>query len=603
MGINAITYNDDEEEFIPTTPEEWGDWVSASRTRAYILGDTLTDWLGHHGETKGFVRDDQLDGYDERLIFAPFIMGQGNAFEAAVARHLDANSDMLKIAQEYEDVRSLEAAERTFHALAAGQPIVHQGVLRDPCSRTYGAPDFLVRSDVLDEMFPGCLAPGEASVAAPDLDGEWHYIVVDAKFTTLHLLASGEVGNGGSAPAYKAQLAIYNRALGRLQGYAPPRAFLLGRGWEQTRKGDSTHVRNAMNRLGPVSVDVALLAQADTAADWQRRVRREGAAWDVLPTPSIPELWPPKGGDWPWGDAVKRISKELDDLTQLWQVSGKKRDDAVRQGITSWRDPRVTAASLGVNGPGTAPALQAILDVNQSTDGPIVRPDHIRTAEDEWRPQPPLEFFVDFETVSNLKDDFALFPEENGQPLIFMVGCGHVENGEWVFRCFITDRLDEPSEARMIDEWLAHMGETGARLSNGHAPNVIHWSYAEPINYEEAYDSARNRHPEKGWPLINWFDLWNKVVRREPVVVRGAMNFGLKTFARAMHGHGLINTTWGDSGVDGMGAMVGAWRCDEEAEARAIRLTETNLMHEITEYNEVDCKTMMEILQYLREHH
>ena len=288
MGINAITHNDDGEEFIPTTPEEWGAWVSASRTRAYILGDTLTDWLGHHGEAKGFVRDDQLDGYDERLIFAPFIMGQGNAFEAAVARHLDANSDMLKIAQEYEDVRSLEAAERTFHALAAGQPIVHQGVLRDPCSRTYGAPDFLVRSDVLDEMFPGCLAPGEASVAAPDLDGEWHYIVVDAKFTTLHLLASGEVGNGGSAPAYKAQLAIYNRALGRLQGYAPPRAFLLGRGWEQTRKGESTHVRSAMDRLGPVSVDVALLAQADAAADWQRRVRREGAAWDVLPTPSIP---------------------------------------------------------------------------------------------------------------------------------------------------------------------------------------------------------------------------------------------------------------------------------------------------------------------------
>ena len=82
MGINAITHNDDGEELIPTTSEEWDEWVSASRTRAYILGDTLTDWLGHHGEAKGFVRDDQLDGYDERLIFPPFIMGQGNRFRS-----------------------------------------------------------------------------------------------------------------------------------------------------------------------------------------------------------------------------------------------------------------------------------------------------------------------------------------------------------------------------------------------------------------------------------------------------------------------------------------------------------------------------------------
>ena len=123
------------------------------------------------------------------------------------------------------------------------------------------------------------------------------------------------------------------------------------------------------------------------------------------------------------------------------------------------------------------------------------------------------------------------------------------------------------------------------------------------MDYEEAYDSACNRHPERGWPRLNWFDLWKRVVKEESVVVRGALNFGLKSFARAMHSHRLIATSWGDSAVDGLGALVGAWSCQEEATVRGVGLTSIDLMREITDYNEVDCRVMMEILGYLRAHH
>ena len=62
--------------------------------------------------------------------------------------------------------------------------------------------------------------------------------MVDTKFTTLHLNASGtELANGGSVPAYKAQVYIYNRMLGRLQDFEPPESYLLGRGWQRTQKG------------------------------------------------------------------------------------------------------------------------------------------------------------------------------------------------------------------------------------------------------------------------------------------------------------------------------------------------------------------------------
>ena len=219
-----------------------------------------------------------------------------------------------------------------------------------------------------------------------------------------------------------------------------------------------------------------------------------------------------------------------------------------------------------------------------------------------------LEFFVDFETVNNTNDDFRRFPEKGGQPLIFMIGCGHMEEGRWRFRCFVADRLTPNAEAKAIDAWIEHMRSVGIRLGVAEeAPRVFHWgSCGRQRNLETAYNSACRRHPDKDWTSslrLGWFNLLRKVVQAQPVVVRGAFAFGLKEVAKALHGHGLIRTEWGDSEVDGLGAMVGAWHSDREAEDRGVRLIDTDLMQEIRRYNQVDCKVMQEILEYLRQHH
>ena len=605
MPIEALTIGLDGIPDIPQDAADWDHWVSASQTRSYLTGDTLGDWLNRYGEKNGFVRDTDLPDYDERLEFSPFIMRKGGEFEAAMTNHLGSLVSLITISQSRDDIRDLAVAQKTFQALCEGRPIVHQAVLRDAETRTYGAADFLIRSDIFADLFPGHITSDEAAVPAPDLgDNPRHYIVVDAKFTTLDLKAAGHIGNSGRGPAYKAQLYVYNRALGRLQGYTPPVAFLMGRGWGQEKKGVKSRGTNAMERLGPVAMEADVQAQVDMACDWVRRLQTEGANWSPLPKPTVPELWPnAKEGGFPWENATGRIARELNDLTQLWFVGADKRDVAHRSGITSWRDPNATAAALGVTGSTTGPTLQAMLDVNQTNDGPPVRPAQVYAAEDEWRQVPALEFYVDFETVNNVNDDFSKIPEQNGQNLISMVGCGHMQDGEWVFWCFTVDRLTESSEAKIIDQWLAHMTAVHSALGVNDSPRIIHWSYAEPVNYEEAYDSARERHPEKGWPKVNWFDLWKRVVRDEPVVVRGALNFGLKSFARAMHSHGLIQTSWGDTKVDGLGAMTGAWWCDDEAARRDCTLSEVDLMQEIARYNEVDCKVMQEIVEYLRKKH
>ncbi len=612
MPVEALFRDDRGALAVPETDTQWDEWVSASQTRNHALDHPLLDWLDRHGEAHGFTPDP----VDERTDFGAFIMDKGRKFERAVVDHLRGLTDVRTILPEgasRAERRDPAAAEATFAALAEGVPIVCQGVLRDAETRTWGAPDLLVRSDVLADLFPDSLSAEDAAIPAPDLGiGARHYRVVDVKYSTLGLAAGGELGNSGSAPAYKVQTYLYNRALGRLQGYLPPDAFLLGRGWMQTRRGKTTRSGNALDRLAPVANGYAsyvggrLADQAADAVDWLRRMRREGHGWQALPEPSVEELRPNgKADPGVWKSAVRRILTEGEDLTQLWNVGVRRRREANAQGLARWTDPRVTPEAVGVAGSGTAPKLRALLEVNRDRADPPVRPERIAAARGEWIDEPPLEFYVDFETVGDLDDDFARFPERGGQTLIFMVGCGHMEAGKWRFKCFIADRLDEPSEARAIDDWFAHMAAVRARLAPGSNVKVIHWSPHERFTLEDAFDAAMKRHPEKDWrhPDWSWFDFLKRVVREEPLVVRGAHGFGLKAVANAMYALGLVETRWDEGPGDGLGAMVGAWHCEREAARAGTRLIDVDLMKGIRSYNEVDCKAMMELVRYLRRHH
>ena len=607
MAKDALTLNAAGTQILPATREDWRDWVSATALRNHVLGDPLLDWLAEYGKDRGFLPDNELPGHDERTDFTEFIFGQGHRFEAAVLAHLRTLIDVVAI-DAPEGSRDLGAAERTFEAMRGGASVIYQAVLRDPQHRTYGTADFLVRSDVLRKLFPDALSEDEAAVVAPDLGGRWHYCVVDAKFTTLPLAAGGNLGNDGSSPAYKAQLFVYNRALGRLQGYEAPAAFLLGRGWKQQKSRGFS----AMGRLAPVPQAGTIAHNEPTssvvvaATNWIRAVRAEGDGWQVLPRPTRRELYPNSGNqqDGPWHQAKRQIAEGLRDLTLLWQVGVPGREAGHAHGVFEWTDPRVTPAVVKVTGAKRMPVFEALLRINRSADGPPVQPVHIAAAEAEWRATPPLEFYVDFETVSDLADDFSQMPQRGGQALIFMIGCGHIEGGAWQFRCFVADQLTEDAEARVIDEWLAHMSAVRERLApGGEIPRVMHWSPAERSNFETAYNSAKARHSDRSWDSPCWFDFLRRVMHEEPVVIRGAMAFGLKAVAKALHGHHFIKTLWGDGPADGLGAMVGAWWSYEAARQAGTPVNEVDLMQRIIEYNEVDCRVMWEAVRYFRESH
>ena len=586
-------------------------WVSATRTRNFAASETLLDWLSIYGKGHGFKTDDKYPDYDVRTDFSRFIMNKGLAFEKAVAKHISTITPIFEIERGNSRIYSKADCDKTKIAMENGHPIIYQAVLKNDNTKTYGVADFLIRSDELGKLFPGSIEKNEINHPAPNIPSStWHYRVIDVKFTTLDFLTNGNLSSSNSAWGYMHQVFIYNQALGEMQGYIAPGGYLLGRKWAQTIEKQKERSTNCMDRLAfipdktsprgrePLSVSVT------KACNWIRKVRTEGKNWELFPEPTIPELRPNMGSttDQPWHRAKTEINAKLHDLTELWYVGVDKRNDANADGIYRWDENDYTAQDIGIRGEKTAPVLQKIIEINRSDELGTVWPSTISNSDQRWRTPGPLEFYVDFETVSDLNDDFRNLPQSGGQPLIFMIGCGHMENGVWKWVCFTVDDLSEASEANIIEAWLNHMEETKLRLDPTEFDNLVyHWSHAETTTFEGAFNSAKNRHPENNWATPNWYDFLKLVVKNEPLVVKGSFGFGLKAIATSLNTLGYIETIWGSGPTDGLGAMVGAWAAAEQTGDGD--LEENNLIKEIKRYNEVDCKVMMEIIGYLRKAH
>lgn len=608
-GASAIWTRDDGTIDDPATDQQWDTWVHASAIRHWCDGDPLLDWLDRYGEERGFVRDDRTPSYDARFDLPRLIGERGREFEALVLARLEDRYRLARVGELPEDSRSRDAARATWQSMANGEPVIARGVLRDPQARTYGTADLLVRSDVLRDLVPGAFDGEETPLVAPALPGQrWHYRLIDVRYSTLDLLKDGSLSTSSDL-GLMARLWLLNTALGRLQGATPPYAYVLGRGWRQGQlRGTS-----CWDRLGRVPHDTFVrglersLSQvvADALA-WVRRVRTEGASWDVRPAPTIPELWPNMKDryDAPWQHAKRELAEELAELTLVAHIGPRVRSAAHARGVTRLDDPQLSASFLGVTAQSGAHAVDAILACDRARDGQIIRPKRIAADEGRWREVAPVECYVDFETVNDVLDDLSTFPERGGQALIFQIGCGRCVDGAWNFRSFTARQLSPEAEAGMIDQWVGYLRELalGAGVAVGDV-RLFHWSAAETSAIENAYRSAALRHRDRGWPDLGWYDLLEKVVRAEPVVVRGAHGFGLKAVANAMFRSELITTQWSEGLADGAGVMAGAWYAAREAALRGIAITEVPLMRDVERYNEIDCRVMAQVLDHLRREH
>jgi hypothetical protein len=578
------------------------DWLSATSTFNWFV-DPMLDWFKY-----SYYSNSNKTNKKGSTIVKDYLCQQGNSFEYDVIKLIctKMGKNVVNL-NNHGDVSDVKARE-TLKYMKEGKYVIFSGVLHDVKHKTYGIPDILIRSDVLNKLVVNdVLDIDEETINAPFLGKQkYHYRVIDIKYQTLQLRSDGiHLLNAGHMPSYKAQLLIYNQALGYTQGYEPQQTYILGRRWVSHQCNNVVYNDSCFDKLGVIdysSYDDKYIKLTKKALQWVRLCKSPAAKkWDVFKYPlKRPELYPNMCNtmDTPYNELKKEIASTNHELTELWQVGKKHRDIALASGINNWKDKKCNALALGIKGK-RGNILNDIIYINKDSTKALIHPKVIDNNLYDWKHKDNIEFFVDFEYKNAVFDQMIKLPIADKTILLFTIGVGYMDNNKWVFKHFTVDHLTDQCE-RSISEDFLHYIHNVSKKYGVENPKAWVFSSAE----EQCFNNVMLKHPSiaKMWKKysVAWSDLL-KIFRETPIVIKGCLNFKLKSIAKAMYEHGFISSIWEDSKVaDGQSAMIHTIMSDKDAIKKKVKLSTLSDVKVMLHYNEMDVKVLQEILHYLR---
>jgi hypothetical protein len=193
-----------------------------------------------------------------------------------------------------------------------------------------------------------------------------------------------------------------------------------------------------------------------------------------------------------------------------------------------------------------------------------------------------MEFYLDYETTTD-------FNESN---FIFMIGVGFInKKNKWEFKCLVAKNDTLIAQIEMFNEFWNYIDNILKKYKKDDGV-FIHWTSAEQTFFNKIKNIINCK------PKL-FLDLY-QIFLAEPIVIKNAFNFSLKTIAKEMYNHGMIKTNWNENNLcsNGLDAMIMAHELYTKKS-----IVKINDMKDIVYYNEVDCKVMYEILDYLRKNH
>jgi hypothetical protein len=545
------------------------DYVSPSNLINHILQDPIIDYLDYYKiNNVTDVPDIERLSLIKKNEFDEFIKLKGIEFEDKVINYF--SHEIYKI----NGSCSQENFDETLKALDQRRPIIYQGVLFDSKNKTYGRPDLIIRGDYLNKMFN-------------QNENSSLYYIIDIKFLTVKLSSDRSyILNAGLVQFYKVQILVYTNALNEILNQNVKKGFILGKKYISESKNIKTIIYNdKFDKLALIDYTkddaIKSYVKAKLAVDWILKLRNEGHMWNLLPKPIIKELYPNMSNNYDskWRLLKKDIAEKIKDLTLIVNVGPKQRNIAFHNNIFSYNDIKCNSSMLGLNGKNGI-IVDNIIKINADNCLNIFRPNKIKYNKSSWRKNIKMEFFLDYETTND-------FENKN---YIFMIGVGYIKNKAWNFKYFfaINDKLK--SQKDMFTTFLNYINQVLIKEKNKE-PIFIHWTAAEPTFYNKIKNELK-------LPEAYFLDLY-KVFVEEPIVIKGALNYSLKTIAKTMYKHKMIKTSWIESSCNnGLDAMLLAYKLYSTNK----NVVKNDLL-DIIKYNEIDCKVLYEIIEYIRKYH
>jgi predicted RecB family nuclease len=584
----------------------WSEMVSGSSIRNYMLNDPLIDFLKEYNinslDDKPLKKSFSSSNTNNQQydLFTKSIMDAGIEFEEELYKILQQKHNIVQVA-DFTQAKSKDKVKETIELMKQGIPIIYQGVLHNYENKTFGVPDLLVRSDYINKLMGYQVISKEESKISSKLGTPFHYKVIDIKHSTIPLRADAtHILNCDSIPAYKGQLYIYTMALNKIQEININKAYIWGKKYNWEKKGVKYEETNFLNKLGIIdydNIDSDYITSTNNAIQWIQTLRKEGHNWTLLPIPCRKELFPNMKNekDGYWNKIKKELNDKIYEITSIWNCGVKRREMAYNNNVYGWNNPMCTSELMGFKKGKIANTIDSILDINrQNVD--LIRPNKINFEREKWYKinKDVMEFYLDFETLNS---NFGSIIKEgvisyNSNQYIFMIGVGYFDK-KWIYKSFIMKNKDSNSENQMMDEFHTYINNILLKYNKTQS-KFYHWSHAEV----SAYNNFKSRNSEFNLDdsHFSFYDL-NKVFISEPVVIKGALDYSLKTIAKSLYENKLINSYWNVKSPisSGLNAMIMANQIYEKQDDVNFHSTQEQLMSEIIKYNEIDCKVLMEI--------
>jgi uncharacterized protein len=386
--------------------------------------------------------------------------------------------------------------------------------------------------------------------------------------------------------AYATQVRIYSYMLGRLQESMPQRGYLITR----DRLLDPIPIRITSELNQPLDRDLAAIR--DQFVD----IKLHGAQYA------------------PWRDAVVasnlghreerwRTAKRLiacaktpgGDPSIVFQISSKTKRDLAGCGFGSLAsllkaDPSTIPLEKCVGlGETKAQQIRAILQANRSRV-PVL------PSSRQPIPRKEFEFYVDFEYFTNINVDFdRQWPTLDGCEMIFMIGVGWEEEGNWAFRTFVAVSEDHAGERSMLADFLEFLQtRTGGAFTDDSRTSLYHWTSAEVWQILRA--SVRHQLPENhSLQSLPWYDL-QKEFLGGPIALPSLWTYRLKDVSKAVNRlRPDLRLQWPGDLDQGLQAMVMGWRAYQSRQP-----LESDEMTTLRQYLEADCRALWGLLTWIR---
>jgi hypothetical protein len=423
----------------------------------------------------------------------------------------------------------------------------------------------------------------------------------------LHLSARADtILNYSGIKPYKGQIAVYHQILSKIQNYDTGTGFIMASKWTRKHRDNTYQCTNPFDRLGIIDFannDVHYLDLTEEAIKWNKLIREPNNSLNCL-EPNNPNLYPNMSNtnDGKYHKVKKYLAEKNHEITDIWMCGPKQRTKALENNCSKWSDPKVDSEILGFNG-NTAKTVDLILKINRTNSEKIsdlIHPKRIESSFGSWRNRNKLSFYIDFETLNSTAfvqrewSDIEI-NNPNANDIIFMIGIGHSVKNKWSYKCFIADDLSMNSQKKIINQMTNYINDISKNhKENPQNVNLYHWSNFEPLILSKACAKYGIT-----MPIFNWTDIL-KIFHEEPIVIKGALNFSLKSIGKAMYKLGLIETIWSESDAikNGLDAMFQAYMI--YSNPNPIKFKKE--MDIIESYNHVDCKIMWDILNALNHY-